>query len=242
MSTTLALVISLVLIVFLCWVVARSWEEAKAFQLLDFVLLSLLCFLVIARIMGLTFFQNSINIPGWSLLPLTQSDTQLQWFANWPWVFLRFWDGKFLLLEAVSGFVLADWLLQGLHKRAEHSIFTTLIYNRALLILQIAVIPVFVVALLNNSLAGYFTTNVLVFALLVDILGLIYTIFVGRTRQLLYLGVLLQVLAMFILLNTQFNSDSNGVPLGVSVYYVVIIAIVVMRIILLAGSKRKAHD
>lgn len=241
-ASLVALLIAVLICALASWYFGKKLGEIKSYQLLDRSLLVVVAFLLLARILGLIFYaQQNIGV-GWSLLPVDQVEEGLVFFSQWPWIFFRFTDGQFLFLEAASAYVIADIILSFVQRHSENRKTVSLYYQLSFLISMLAVLPLAVSSYLNGYLSGFLQFPVPVFIFVVQLAAIVLGFFLGRTRGLIYLLIIVLQIATIVSLATFSNYSEELNTSAVGFMYIVFLAFTIVRFIYITARQKKEAD
>lgn len=230
-TTITGLILSLVLLFALSWNRGRRLGELKAFQLVDFALITLIVYLVLSRILGLVFFSELNTGVEWTLLPITQPEQEIVFFSGWPWAFLRFSDSQFFLTEITSSFIIADLIHSAIHQQRARHPKANLMLQLAFVIAQLGLLPLLSTAILNKHLDIYFATNWPVFIVGATAVLVILGFLIAKTKVAVYFLSLLQLFVVVAILNYTASTDYSANYQGIIFFYVIIIGLTLIRLL-----------
>lgn len=237
--TIIATITSFSLILLFSWFFGRKYQQKMGFQLLDVGLLSFLLFIIIARILGIIYHYPEFWGLGWSLLPVSQPESEIVFFSTWPWAFFRFTDGYFLFVEAASALLLSKQFIKTIHKQnLLETGFYSRFYNTTSIIQMAVVVPFALAALANGYLQSDFDPSLPVFIVFSAVVLLLLFRVVNKDElQQSLLLVLTQFLGvMFLRLTaTETAKDLSGVYL----FYAILISLSIFHVWSLLRQQRK---
>jgi len=158
--------------------------------------------------MGLILFNSQRVYNGFSLLPVTQPESEILLLANWPWSFFRITDGAFLFLELGTGFILAILILGFFHR--ERGLLDPYTIKRSVIIYALSALPLALAGLVNNYLTADFQSSPALVMLVLSVIALILVNFIEITIIKVHIFTLLMQLVALVYLNASYSGGGTA--------------------------------
>jgi hypothetical protein len=229
--TVIALIASVMMIFVFGWFLGRYLNQERAYSLIDEALAFLVVYILISRVLGLIYFSGEIEATTWALSPIMEIDSQISFFDNWPWYFLKFNDGAFLFLDTAAAFITVRLIFSGLQKRIERDVFKTNFVKYSLVIAYIVTICLSVAQLFNSYLLGDFNIALPWVSLFTAAIGGLYVFFIADKQLMINLWLILQQIITVVFLALFRNENTKSLT-GVFVFQAVFITLGILRILL----------
>ncbi len=231
--TIIALVTTLVIGVTYVWYRSQSFGKSSALQVLDLLLLQLFFFFLIARILGIIYFND--QLPGtWALLPLTQPEEEIRLLAAWPWVFFRFYDGMFLFIEAGMAATVGHIAFRSVHAlRVKHEQLQVIGGASFML----ALIPLGAAMVINNYLPNDFSPAIsIIFLALTAAMALASSLFITKRIAFYFIIFVSQTLGLL------FVNVAAAEPQRLTLVYLLQVGGIILTLLLILSELGKSSS
>lgn len=224
---TILSIVSLVLVlpitIFSGWQLSGKLGATRSHRVIDYVLLSWLVVIVLARILGLIYYSSTLESTTWSLLPVYETNFGIEWLTTWPWLFFNILDGKFMFLDFIAPILLTDYFISMLNQANNKGKFSDIFKQYSVLIYIASAIPFIMALLFNKHLSGQFNPPVWIMLTVSLLLLGIARLFVTDNRIFRLLAIVINIVPL-VYINLTKTGDALNFG-GAALFVAMIIAL-----------------
>lgn len=239
-TTIIAVLAGLIIIFPMSWFAGKNSPITSSYRVLDLAVTSFILFFIIARVLGMIYFREGLPVT-WTLLPLSQPDATVEFFQTWPWKIFDVTDGRFLFVEGISAYAIAELVFIIVNGRRMRLSRQIKVREQALAIFLVSLIPLFVVAYINDYLAEAFEVPYFLIIAILNLVAAILAVNLYKDQVRVKAIVLGVHIAGIIMFNNFYQADHSLVLINVILIGLLLfnIAKYVLEIIVVNEDRKK---